>query len=79
MHEGETAEERLFTMMHNAGIVKAKKALSAAELAQLFSMSTEDVEKGIRSGLAHGYVAVAEEDRFYLSRKGILFVSAIFT
>lgn len=74
-------ENNLFIKMHNAGLVHEKSAKSLEELADYLSLDRDYLKRLIEIGRKHGYLDVVENGvvRYFLSKKGIMFVSSLFT
>lgn len=81
MPNGEIDENNLFVRMHNAGLVRENKAKSVEELAEFLALNKDSIVPLIELGRRHGYLEAIEDGRlkYFLSKKGIMFVSSLFT
>ncbi len=81
MSERVPNEDNVLIKMHNAGLITSARARSVEELAALLSLDVRAIRQAIERALAQGYLeSIADgRTRYFLSKKGIMFVSSLFT
>ncbi|WP_449462781.1 hypothetical protein PQ610_01290 [Tardisphaera miroshnichenkoae] len=74
-------EDNVLIRMHNAGLITSARARSVEELAGLLSLDVRTIRQAIERALAQGYLESIADGRtkYFLSKKGIMFVSSLFT
>ncbi|HEV51453.1 MAG TPA: hypothetical protein ENO31_02835 [Thermoprotei archaeon] len=74
-------EDNVLIRMHNAGFITSAKARSVEELAGILSVDVRTIRQVIERAVAQGYLESIADGRtkYFLSKKGIMFVSSLFT
>ena len=84
LNEYETSlSERLLISLHNLSATSSEMARKSEELAQIVQTDTNTVNQNMEKHVADGYVAAYYDSdgnrRFYLTSRGIIRVSSLFS
>jgi predicted transcriptional regulator len=71
-------EVLLLIKLHNFGVVRPERAISAEKISEIFKINPYEVKDSLKKLITRGCIEKSG-DKYYLSIQGIIIVNSMFT